>query len=299
MTAVSVVLPASTLAAIPNVLSGRGAEANQIVGPSSAEPRKVFPGERAQFSIWAFNDDTSTVSQFFLTETEGLAIYSASWSNSNGTTGTCPTTIPLSCSFGQLRPDESIDAVIVLQTPVSTAPSVGVNFVFSTVGIGHGDSFPVPDSVGLKGGPDFNGKFLVSGDLLVVGDSETLSTGNKQSTIVFSPTDGIGVSVEDGSGPGSPTSACSAAQKCFSETSEIQVGDGTDQYGQFKVVINLHSSLIPKGINANNLKVYHDGTQITTICGDIPVADCYLVKKLKTGFQITIWLEHNGKLNIG
>ena len=57
--------------------------------------------------------------------------------------------------------------------------------------------------------------------------------------------------------------------------------------------------LIPKGINANNLKVYHEGVQITTICGDSPVADCYSVKKLKTGFQITIWLEHNGKLNIG
>jgi hypothetical protein len=293
----SVALPASTLAAIPLVHAGRGTEANPLAGPSSAEPRKVFPGERAQFSIWARNDDTSTVSQFFLTETVGLAIYSASWSKSDGTSGSCPTTNPLNCSFGQLKPDESIDAVIVLVTAVSTNPSQTVGFIFSTVGIGHGDSFPVSDSVGLKGGADFNGKFLINSDSLIVGDGDVLGTGNKQSTIVYSPTTGIGVSVEDG--PGAVPSACVPVTKCFGETSEIQVGNGSDQYGQFKVIVNLHSSEIPKGVNVNNLTVYHDGEALTTICADTPVADCYSAKKTKWGIQVTIWLLNNGKLNIG
>jgi hypothetical protein len=296
LTAVSVALPASTLAATPDVTVGFGTVDHQLP-TTGAEPKKVSPGERVQFSIWARNDDTSTVSQFFLTETVGLAIYSASWSKSDETSGSCSTAIPLNCSFGQLKPDESIDAVIVLTTPVSTDASVAVNFVFSTVGLGHGDSFPVPDSVGLNGGGNFAGKFLISSDSLVVGDSETLGTGNKQSTIVYSPTTGIGVSVEDG--PGAVSSACVPTSKCFGETSEIQVGNGSDQYGQFKVIVNLHSSEIPNGVNVNNLTVYHDGEALTTICADTPVADCYSAKKFKWGIQVTIWLQNNGKLNIG
>ena len=197
----AVALPASTLAAIPTVASGRGTEASPITGPSSAEPMKVSPGAYAQFSTWARNDDTSTISQFFLTETTGKTIYSASWTKSDGTTGDCPAATPLACSFGQLKPDEFIDAVIVLQT-TGTASPMPVRFVWSTVGIGHGDSFPVDDQVGLKGGDDFSGRFLVGNASLVVGDAEGLSSTNKQSTVVFSPTTGIGVSVEDGSGPG-------------------------------------------------------------------------------------------------
>jgi len=292
LTAVSVALPASTLAAIPNVVTGFGTEA----GPpqtTGAQPVKVSPGAYVQFSIWARNDDTSTISQFFLTETLLRTIYSASWSSSDGGTGTCPTTTPLNCSFGQVKPGESIDAVIVLQATTIGA-AMPVNFVWSTVGIGHGDSFPVPDSVGLNGTGDFSGRFLVTGDLGVVGDAD-VSAGNQQSTIVFSPTTGIGVSVEDGQGV---SNGCAPGQ-CFSQGSDIHVGNGSGQYGQFKVVVNLHSSQIPKGVNANNLTVYHDGEAIATICADSPVADCYSAKKFKWGIQVTIWLLHNGKLGIG
>jgi hypothetical protein len=95
------------------------------------------------------------------------------------------------------------------------------------------------------------------------------------------------------------SSACVPASKCFGQTSDIHVGNGSGQYGQFKVVLNLHSSEIPKGVNANSLVVYHDGVAITAICGDAPTADCYSVAKFKWGLQVTIWLLHNGKLNIG
>jgi hypothetical protein len=294
LTAVSVALPASTLAAIPNVASGRGTEAAPLGTASSAVPSTVSPGAYVQFRVWARNDDTSTVSQFFLTETYGRTIYSASWSRSNGTSGSCATTTPLSCSFGQLKPHEWINAVIVLQATASGS-SMPVNFVWSTVGIGHGDSFPVPDSVGLNGTDDFSGRYLVSTDSLIVGDVD-VSAGNRQSTIVYSPTTGIGVTVQDGDGV---SSACPAGVTCFGDTSDIHVGNGSSQYGQFKVVINVLSSAVPKGVNASNLKVFHDGVQINTTCADVPVADCYSVKKLKFGFQITIWLLHNGKLNIG
>jgi hypothetical protein len=293
LTAVSVALPASTLAATPDVHVGFGAEANRLT-VTGAQPTTVTPGAYVQFRIWARNYDTSTVSQLFLTETLGATVYSASWSRSDGTAGTCPASNPLNCSFGQLKPRQSIDAVIILQTPAA-GTSMPVNFVWSTVGLGHGDSFPRTDSVGLNGTGDFSGRFLLSSDVLPVGDAEVTAT-NQQSTVVFSPTTGIGVSVEDGPGV---SSACVPASKCFGQTSDIHVGNGSGQYGQFKVVLNLHSSEIPKGVNANSLVVYHDGVAITAICGDAPTADCYSVAKFKWGLQVTIWLLHNGKLNIG
>jgi hypothetical protein len=296
LTAVSVALPASTLAAIPNVHAGLGTEANPLPPTvTSAQPTTASPGAYVRFNTWARNDDTSTVSQFFLTETNRQTIYSASWTRNNGATGSCATTVPLSCSFGQLKPHEWVNAVIVLQTPTS-GTSMPVHFVWSTVGIGHGDSFPVDDSVGLNSSGDFAGRYLVSTDSQPVGDVDVLSAGNRQSTIVYSPATGIGVTVQDGPGI---TSACPVGVTCFGDTSDIHVGNGTSQYGQFKVVINVHSSAVPKGVNANNLKVFHDGVQITTTCADVPVADCYSVTKSKTGFQVTIWLQKNGKLNMG
>ena len=295
LTAVSVALPASTLAAIPNVTAGRGTVAVPIVPPAtSAQPTVVSPGALVQFSTWARNDDTSTVSQFFLTESLGRTIYSINWARKDGTTGTCSTSPSLNCSFGQLKPGDWINASIVVQA-LASGTSTPVRFVWSTVGIGHGDSFPVDDSVAMNSTGDFSGRFLVTGDSLTVGDVDVLSTGNKQSTVVFSPATGIGVSVEDGPGV---SNGCAPGQ-CFSEGSDIHVGNGTAQYGQFKVVVNLHSSEIPKGVNANSLTVYHDGVAITTICADSPVADCYSAKKFKWGIQVTIWLLHNGKLGIG
>jgi hypothetical protein len=294
LTAVSVALPASTLAAIPNVVAGRGTEAAPLGTASSAVPGTVSPGAYVQFSIWARNDDTSTVSQFFLTETTNRTIYSASWTRNNGATGTCGTAVPLNCSFGQLKPHESIDAVIVLQAP-ATGTTMPVNFVWSTVGIGHGDSFPVTDSAAINGTDDFAGRFVVDSGALVVGDADVTAT-NKHSTIVYSPVSGIGVTVQDG--PGVSSGGC-GTETCFGDTSEIHVGNGSSQYGQFKVVVKLSSSEIPKGINASNLTVYHDGVAITTVCTDTPAADCYSVAKFKWGFQVTVWLLHNGKLSMG
>ena len=292
LTVVSVALPASTLAAIPNVHAGRGT-VDQLLA-TGAQPATVSPGAYVQFSTWAKNYDSSTVSQFFLTETYGRTIQSATWSGSNGS-GSCATTVPLNCSFGQLKPGQYVNAVIVLQA-LPDGTSMPVNFVWSTVGIGHGDSFPVTDSVGLNASGDFSGRYLIGSDLLPIGDADVLSSTNQQSTIVYSPTTGIGVTVEDGSGV---TSACVPVSKCFGQTSDIHVGNGSAQYGQFKVIISLHSSEIPKGVNANNLIVYHDGVAITTLCADAPVADCYSVAKFKWGLQVTIWVLHNGKFNIG
>ena len=145
--AVSVAL--LTLAATPDVHRRQGDHCQSVGDASSAEPTTVSPGSRVQFRIWARNDDTpSTVSQA-LTENTPRTVYSATWTSSNGTSGTCATTTPLSCSFGQLKPQQSINAVIVLQTP-TTGTSMLANFAWSNGGHWARRQLPIADTVGAQ-----------------------------------------------------------------------------------------------------------------------------------------------------
>jgi hypothetical protein len=296
-----IAVPATSLAALPLVHTGFGTDSGAAVQPTTgAIPPTVRPGEPVAFQVWARNDDTSTVSQFYLKAATAGTLTSATWHKSSGQSGTCVGTSTYDCSFGQLKPQVTVYVTAVFTTPTAGS-SMGVNFVFSTTGLGsgtgdnsHGDTFQIPDSVALNSDADFGGRYITGSTLKTVQNDQTLGSGNKQSTIVYSPATGIGVTVEDGPGV---SSGC--ASGCFGETSEIHVGNGSSQYGAFKVVVNLHSSEIPSGVNANNIVVYHDGVAITTTCGKTPVADCYSVKKFSWGLQVTIWLLHNGKLNMG
>ena len=295
-------IPAASLAALPLVHTGYGTDSSAAVQPSTgALPTTVALGEPVAFQIWARNDDTSNVSQFYLDAFTAGTFSGATWSKSSGQSGTCAPTTTSECSFGQLRPGVTVYVTAVFITP-TTGPGMSVNFEFSTTGLGsgsgdnsHGDTFPISDSVALSSDPNFGGRYVNGNSQTTVQNNQVLGTGNKQSTIVYSPTTGIGVTVQDGSANG----GCDPSKTCFSETSEIHVGDGTAKYGQFKVVVNLHSSEIPSGVNANTLVVYHDGVAVTATCGKNPAADCYLVKKFSWGLQVTIWLKHNGKLQFG
>ena len=296
-------IPAASLAALPTVHTGYGTDSHATVQPTTgALPPTVAPGEPVAFQLWARNDDTSNVSQFYLSAITTGTLTSATWAKSSGQSGTCAPTTTSTCSFGQLKPGVTVYVTAVFTTPTSGS-SMGVNFVFSTTGLGggggdnsHGDTFPLTDSVALNPDANFAGRYVTGNALKTVQTNQVLGTGNKQSTVVFSPTTGIGITVQDGPGV---SGGCAAGITCFSETSEIHVGDGSAQYGQFKVVVNLHSSEIPSGVNANNLVVYHDGVAITATCAKTPVADCKSVKKFSWGLQVTLWLLQNGKLTMG
>jgi hypothetical protein len=305
LTAVSVALPASTLAAIPEVHAGRGT-VDQVIA-TGAQPGTVSPGAYVQFSTWAKNYDTSTVSQFFLTETTGRAINSASWSASNGTSGSCPTTLPLNCSFGQLKPGQYINAVIVLQATGSVSP-MPVRFVWSTVGIGHGDSFPVLDSVGLNGSGDFSGRFLIGSDPLTVRNAP-IGPGNSQSTAAAVNASGIPVTVQDGSGftpadlqPCTTTATFDCAD-LFGDWSSVNVANNTVFGSYFTITITIDAASIPKGVTKNNLAVYHQYFDtatsswkqevISASCGTAPVP-CMILTTSKTAWVITLRTFHNG-----
>jgi hypothetical protein len=292
-----VALPAVVLGALPDVSIGYGTNADATSQPGSgAVPAKVDKGEPAAFQIWARNDDTSTISQFFLSiDADGGTLSSATWSKSSGQSGTCSTTTAYDCSFGQLKPDVTVYVTVVITTPTVGSTMVPT-FVFSTTGIGsgggdnsHGDTWSESDSVSLDGTDDYAGRYVNSSGVTMVQNNQVLGTGNAQSTIVYSPETGIGVTVEDGL-------SCGEAGTCVGEASEISVANGKSYTNGFKVVINLHSSEIPSGVNANNITVWHDGVQITDKCGKTPSPDCYSTKKFSWGIQVTIWLTHNGKI---
>jgi hypothetical protein len=304
MTAVSAAAPASALAATPNVVVGFGTAGQLLV--SGAQPTAVSPRAYVEFNIWARNDDTSTVSQFFLTETYLRTIYSASWSSSTGKTGSCAPTTPLNCSFGQLKPGQSIDAVIVLQTP-AIGTSMPVNFVWSTVGLGHGDSFPITDSVAINGSPDFAGRFLVTSDSLTVGNA-AVGPGNSRSTAATVNASGIPVTVQDG--PGTPPDA----QECittdtidctdlFGEWSSVNVDNNTVFGSYFIVTITIAAASIPNGVTKNNLAIWHSYFNPATsaweqevISASCTVAGtpCMLLTTSKTTWVVTIHTFHNG-----
>lgn len=304
LTAVSVALPSSTLAAIPNVHAGRGTVGQLLA--TGAQPGAVSPGAYVQFSTWARNDDTSTVSQFFLTETTGRPINSATWSGSNGS-GSCATTLPLNCSFGQLKPGQFVNAVIVLQTTGSLSP-MPVRFVWSTVGIGHGDSFPVDDSVGINGSGDFSGRFLIGSDSLNIGNAG-IGPGNSRSTAAAVNNSGIPVTVQDGAGfiPGdAQTCTVTDTFDCtgfFGDWSSVNVDNNTVFGSYFTVTITIDPTSIPKGVNKNNLAVYHQYFDkatsswkqevISASCIDVG-PPCMILTTSKTAWVLTIRTFHNG-----
>ena len=302
LTAVSVALPASTLAAIPDLHRGRGT-VDQLLA-TGAQPATVSPGAYAQFSTWAKNYDTSTISQLFLTETTGRTINSASWTGS--TSGSCATTLPLNCSFGQIKPGQYINAVIVLQTTGSV--SMPVHFVWSTVGIGHGDSFPVDDSVALNGSGDFSGRFLISSDSLNVGNAG-IGPGNSRSTAAAVNASGIPVTVQDGSSfTPADLQTCTDTDtfKCadlFGDWSSVNVANNTVFGSYFTITITIDAASIPKGVTKNNLAVYHQFFNIATSSWEPEVISascsdagppCMILTTSKTAWVITIRTFHNG-----
>jgi hypothetical protein len=293
-----VAVPGISLAALPDVQVGKGGVA-QTNAPDGAIPTKVDPSEPVLIQVWAYNNDPSNISQFYLSVSTGGTLTSATWTKSGGGgSGTCFPTSTSTCSFGQLKSKTSV-VISALFTAPSTFGSMANDFTFSTTGLGsgggdnsHGDTWPVSNPVTVDDSPDFAGRYVTNNDLKIVQTGDIPSSLNKQTTIVYSPETGIGVTADDSVG-------CPSSSACFGQISEIFVASGKSYTAGFKVVVNLHSSEIPPGVNANTIEVFHDGVQIVDKCGTTPSPDCYSAKKFSWGIQVTIWLLHNGKLTMG
>jgi len=305
LSAVSVAMPATTFAALPDVHTGYGTYDTQLAD-TGASPTEVAPGNYAAFAIWAFNHDTSTISQFYLTQASAGTVYSVTWSKSDGAQKTCKVTVPLNCAFGQLRPGAWIDALVVIQVPDSGI-SMPVQFVWSTVGVGHGYTFPVDDTVSLNDSDDFDGTYVVNSGTPVA--NHAVGTGNAQSINAVVPNAGIPASVEDGADFTPDVSTECTVTDTFDctgfwgEWSSVNVDNNTDfAPAKIFITITIDAATVPSGVNKNNIEIYHQYQDefgfwheeiIPKGCGG-GTLPCFTLTTTKSLWTLVIQTTHNG-----
>jgi hypothetical protein len=282
--------PITALAALP---AGWGVEVTPL-------PSTVSPGANAGFELDFTNAGPSTISQLYLFTVNGP--YDPVYAKSSQ--GSCDISDQLMCDLGQVKANSGVTIVVAFATSADdTSASFSVDFAFNTAGLGstsgdnsHGDSLPASGTAQFDAnGGDFSGTFVVNSGNPVANSGPSVGG---QGTTLYPPVNGIPVTVEDG--PGVTNVACPAAFTCVGETSEIHVGDGSDSYGLFKVVIVIDKTAFAD-VTSPNLQVIHvydDGTtydEITTACprNGKPTTECATVSSGRY-ITITVWLAQNG-----
>ena len=314
--ALMLVVPGTVSAAVPVLIS------SWYVIPTT-----VNHGDYVALKASIFNDDNSTVSQLFLVEVEraGFSLVSVTI-NESGRGASCDTTTnpnAFRCTLGQLKPGKTATVTAVYSAPASGTSATPV-WEFNTTGLGsggsdqdqsHGDKWPSGTllTVGLRPFGDFGGRYVLNNGLKIVENNQALSNANPHSTRAYSPVTGVGVTVEDiDCGAVTPDPLCATLAAGFGQISKINVNNDEDTNGitdttLLHFYLQLDSSEIPSGVNANNVSILHDypgGSEtLSTRCtfarkATVPSnAPCISVKNLPGGdLGIDVWTFHNGGL---
>lgn len=313
--AVMLVGPAAVSAAVPD-----------LIDTWSVIPTTVKNGDYVAFRGSIYNNDTSTVSQLYLVELtrhanltlQSITINQASAGASCDTTGAT-----FKCTLGQLKPRRTATVTAVFRTAAS-GTSATESWEFNTTGLGsgggdqsHGDSWPSLSAltVALSSSGDFGGRYVLNSNLKIVENSQALSISNPHSTRAYAPVTGIGVTVEDiDCAALTPDPLCTSLSAGFGQISKVNVNNDVDDNGITSTTLlhfylQLDSSEIPPGTNANNVSVLHvypGGSEtIDDRCtfarnATVPSnAPCISVKNLPGGdLGIDVWTFHNGGLRV-
>jgi hypothetical protein len=309
----------------------------------SVIPTTVQDGDYVAFRASITNDDNSTVSQLFLVEVArdpNLTLVPGSVSSSQGSCDSTTDPAAFLCTLGQLKPHRTATVTAVFWTALVVDPATFYTaterWEFNTTGLGsdsggdnsHGDSWPSVDENGadllvatVTSSGDFGGRYVLNGDLKIVENNQALSNSNPHSTRAFAPITGIGVTVEDIDCdvelPETPDPICAGFTTGFGEVSKVNVNDGIDVSGTegttlLHFYLQLDSSEVPPGANANTVSVFHvwgpaptDQETISTRCtfakkATLPNnAACISVKNLPGGdLGVDVWTFHNGGLRL-
>lgn len=298
MTASLLALPATTLAGLPTWRAD----------PVISLPGTVSPGAAAGYQLTIHNDGPSNISQLYLLPADPASTPTPSYAAPSQ--GSCPNTGgELYCALGQLRAGADATVIVAFPTPANGSGTFSVDFVWNTTGLGsgsgdssHGDDLPQTGMTTLSDDSDFAGGFSFVAPTGSTPDvrNAPIGSGNTQQIILSPPVSpqhpGIPVTVEDGlTGP-----VYCPEGGCIGEVSELHVGDGSDAYGFFKVVILISKSGTP-GLNANRLVIIHvnDAGDPTTL-GACPrhgtlIEECGSAANAPGGqVQVTIYLKQNG-----
>jgi hypothetical protein len=266
-------LPSSALAKTPN-----------WSGSVTPTPPTVPAGGVAGYEVSITNNGPSNISKLYLATQPGAPnpVYVSD--------PRCKSTGPLQCSFGALRKKRSLTVTVAFPTPAESSSDFEVTFVWTTSGLGkgggdnsHGDALVLTGTTAVSDDlQDFAGGFLVPGGPTLVANDQDIGTANPQAASLFAPRTGIGATVGDGS-PG----ICPPGFECFGEATNLVVGNGSTQYGMFRVVMTIDSSIIPSGVTPASFGVLHvldNGTvdEITDLCppSGTPSSPCKKVETL-------------------
>lgn len=273
----------------------------------------VTQGQVAAFHVIATNPSTNTsnISQLFLTERSGASVYGIS--PAGGDRGGCTTSGQLLCSFGALRPGQTIEFTVALTAPTGSG-TWHVDFEFSSTGyvIGknksHGDLFiQMYDLTTPSTGStvDTAGTYVWDTAHQSFHNGLALGATNKQSTSVTVFDTTFPASAADGS---TLTFVCDQNLTCpgtfFGQVSQIDVDNGANH------TIHVVMQLYKPGKNPSQVSgIYHQYTDssgnlvdetITTVCDSASAPStipCFLATKLgSNNLQLDVWITHNGKL---
>lgn len=294
---------AAMLAASMFASPAAAAPPNWSIDPVTLLPSAVTPGDAAGYQVTIRNGGPSNISQLYLIAYLGTSTEPAPNPVFTSTTrGSCPNTGgTLYCNLGSLRKDQAVSVTVAFPTP-SDATSFSVRFEANTTGAttsdggaSHGDAIQQLATTALTNDPNFAGRFVTSG-LQTVANSQTLSSGNPQTTKVNAPALAIGVTVQDG------TPASDWCPNCDSQTSQVNVNQGALYPQGFRIDIQVSKDLVNGSIET----VYHQKDDltveaVTTQCpkngnpnqNQMP---CFKTQNLGGGNTLVIiWTKVNGK----
>lgn len=285
----------SVLAAKPDlVVTGNAVPGTEGDMATTAQPTIVSTSETVQFTTSIKNVDKSNVSQLYFTTSSLPAGATVTKITSADRPTACSTTSTPLCSFGALRPGESVRVTVIFTTPpvadaaLTTCPvgSSGFQGSIATLsgngpyfcvdlrwyangfptsdgGSSHGDFFDWFDGAGLSGDAvNFRGRFVHLNGQQVVANSLNVGNSNKQGTQASVNDINIPVTVQDG--PGLPricttTITLTSGQtfdctKLSSETSDVNVANG-NTVALFAILVKFNQA--PGNLKGNSPVALH------------------------------------------
>jgi hypothetical protein len=263
-------------------------------------PSAVEPGENAGYAVTIRNRGPSNISQLYFHASEAPhPVYSEPsqgvCSNPNGT---------LFCSLGSLGGGQEATIIAAFPTPDDGSTEFSVEFFFNTTGLGsgggdnsHGDELPATGLTNLDPDDNFAGGFST-----IAGDTESntaISASNLVSTSLSAPVGqkNLILTVADETALSDNPACTGCVYPAF--TAELHLGDGSDDFGLMKVVIDYQKSLW-KTANFSKLSVVHIHDDLSS--HEIPFSrscsgstECAMFSSLSGGHgRVTLWLAQNG-----
>jgi hypothetical protein len=293
----------ASLAALQVFAGAAGAAVPTATASSEAIPASYSAGHAAGFRGTYDYQDGSTLARLYATiETSGAANVAFAAASVNGSTvaRACGNTLPLVCTFRQVRFGDHI-VVTAAFTPSDGATAVTATYSWSSTGstvsdggTSHGDIWDgVPHTASLSTDPNYGGGF-VTGSGGSIANLQVVNASNRQATRVAGVPSGLAATVLDG--PTVTGSCVDTTQidcdSLIGEWSEVTVGDGQTFQSAFTITITYYQGT-PKGF----VHTYGDPLQQEFI-GACPKknpsasAPCFTWKASTN--EATIYTFHNG-----